>query len=456
VRFDLSPRCRIGFLFFWLIAASPARSNQGAAPRPKNSPTERMTLARLKAAHEDVLRIERSRRPVPPLPGLNDYRAILHAHAEDSAHTGGTRSEMLADAKRASVQVILLTDHLRPPKDFVTDSWRGLHDGVLFVPGSEDRGFLIYPTRSIMDRMKDPTPAFIGTVRAGGGLIFLSHIEERPGHSMEGLTGMEISNRHADAKVDRAGIAALFVKLTDPATLKEVEESLRLYPDELFAIQGRYPADYLAKWDAETKARRLTGVAANDCHHNQVLLVKMVDLETVRVGTNVDADDQMRSISAAVRPGIRAMTKGHNPGDVLARLDIDPYHRSFRNMSTHILARELNETAIRSALGTGRAYVSHDWMCDPTGFRFEWISATAGPGGLMGDEPKFAPGQTLVARFPVSCHIRLLSGGRLVAEQSGDRLELPIKAPGVYRIEGWLPVGGEERPWLYSNPIYVR
>ncbi len=102
------------------------------------------------------------------------------------------------------------------------------------------------------------------------------------------------------------------------------------------------------------QTRRLTGVAANDCHHNQVLIVKMVDAETVRVGTNVDPDDQMRSVSAALRPGIRALTKGHNPGDVLARLDIDPYQRSFRNMSTHILARTLDEPSIRmlSAMDT--------------------------------------------------------------------------------------------------------
>ncbi len=43
---------------------------------------------------------QRNRQSLPPLPGLHDYRAILHAHAEDSAHTGGTRPEMLADAKK--------------------------------------------------------------------------------------------------------------------------------------------------------------------------------------------------------------------------------------------------------------------------------------------------------------------------------------------------------------------
>jgi hypothetical protein len=415
-----------------------------------------MAPARLKAAHEDVLRIGRSRRPPPPTPGVHDYRAILHAHAEDSAHTGGTRAEMLAEAGRADVHAILLTDHHRPPRDFVADSWRGLHDGVLFLPGSEARGFLLYPTRSIMDRMKDPTPALVEAVRKGGGLIFLSHIEERTDHSMEGLYGMEITNRHADAKVDRAGILALMFKLTDPASLGELQESLRLYPDELFAVQGRYPADYLAKWDAETKTRRLTGVAANDCHHNNVLIVKMVNPETVRIGTNVDADDQMQVVSAALRPGIRAMTRAHQPGDVLARVDIDPYHRSFRNLSTHVLAPELSDTAVRDALRRGHAYVCHDWICDPSNSRFELMTAGGVPPVMMGDEAKLAPGSRLVARFPVSCRLRLLNGGRLVAERVGDQLEHEVAAPGVYRVEAWLEIGGEERPWLFTNPIYVR
>ena len=108
--------------------------------------------------------------------------------------------EMLSEAKKAGVDAILLTDHHRPPRDFISDSWRGLRDGVLFVPGSEAAGFLLYPARSIMNHMNDPTAALIEATRADGGLIFLSHIEERPSHSMAGLDGMEIYNRHADAK----------------------------------------------------------------------------------------------------------------------------------------------------------------------------------------------------------------------------------------------------------------
>ena len=114
---------------------------QTNAPARKYSSIERMKTAHLKAAHEDAERLQQARRSLPPLPGLHDYKAILHAHAEDSEHTGGTRPEMLADAKKAGVQVIMLTDHLRPPAGFYQDSWRGMHDGVLFIPGSEALGF---------------------------------------------------------------------------------------------------------------------------------------------------------------------------------------------------------------------------------------------------------------------------------------------------------------------------
>src|SRR5258706_443788 len=133
----------------------------------------------------------RSRPGSPPFCSWNDYRCILHAHAEDSAHTGGTLPEMLADAKQAGIAAILLTDHFRPPRDFIDGRWRGMKDGVLFIPGSEARGFLVYPEHSILKHMEEPAESFVKTVTARDGMIFLSHIEERQDQSTEGLTGLE-------------------------------------------------------------------------------------------------------------------------------------------------------------------------------------------------------------------------------------------------------------------------
>lgn len=442
-----------------LFCANAMAGPPGESPGRVHSTVARMSTERLQAAHADVERIRSARQPVSLPSGLTDYRAILHAHAEDAAHTGGTRPEMLADAKRAGVQIIFLSDHFRPPRDFM-DSWRGLREGVLFIPGSETHGFLVHPELSIMDAMNGSREEVVAATTAGEGLAFLSHVEDRVNASLDGLTGMEIYNRHADAKDDMAAVFALIGVVTDPEKLAVMEENLRRYPAELLASQLDYPELYLNKWDAESQRRRVVGIAANDCHHNQVFISKMVDAETVLVGTNVDDDEDMRTFTAKQYPGIREMTKGRKPGDILARLDFDPYYISFHNVSTHILASELTEPAIRSALKSGHAYVSHDWMCDPTGFLFGATLEDDGvgepPRAIMGDEISLIYRLTLVAEFPVTCTIRLIRNGKLVHETRGRQLQIRPEGKGVYRVEGWLTVDGEQRPWIYSNPVYIR
>jgi hypothetical protein len=446
---------------YWLLASSLLMvifvgTVTGQPPR-KYTNVERLSLVRLAATHDDVQKLKPQRVHIPPIPGLNDYRCILHAHAEDSTHTGGTLLEMLADAKKAGVHAVLLSDHFRPPRDFIDGRWRGMKDGVLFIPGSEVRGFLIYPMASMLDRMEAKGADFISTVTAGDGLIFLSHIEERKDHSVDGLTGLEIYNRHWDAKQDPLSLLVLAGMLTDPKQLAELKEAVRLYPDELFAFQCTYPKVYLHKWDEGSKKKRLTGIAANDCHHNQVLIVKMLDDETVLLGTNVDEDKKMQKITAAFRPGIKEMTKGRKPGDILVKLDVDPYLRSFRNSSTHVLAPKLDEGAIRTALKAGHAFVAHDWMCDATGFRFEANDVGGKRVALMGDAVKLADGLKLTAKLPLPAYVRLLRHGEEVAKSEGKaEFEFAPKEPGAYRLEAWLRLDGELRPWIFGNPIYVK
>jgi hypothetical protein len=441
------------FLLAWNFCAAAAAADP---PPRKHSNFQRLAPERLAAVHADVEKLKTQRTDIPARPGLTDYRCILHAHAEDSDHTGGTVKEMLADAKKAGVHAILLSDHYRPPRDFIDGRPRGLKEGVLFIPGAEVHGFLAYPEKSILKRMELKGAEFVNTVNVDDGLIFLSHIEERKDHPVDGLTGLEIYNRHWDAKRDPGSLLTLAKMLTDPKELADLEKSLRLYPDEVLAFQCDYPDVYLKKWDDGTKRKRLTGIAANDCHHNQVFIVKMVDAETVLLGTNVDANNKMRKITADVRPGIKEMTKGKKAGDILAKLDFDPYYRSFRNSSTHVLAPKLEEPAIRSALKVGHAFVAHDWMCDATGFRFE-ASVEGKPVAMMGDEVKLADGLKLTAKLPLPAYVRLVRHGEEVAKSEGKaEFEFAVKEVGAYRLEAWLKLDGEWRPWIYSNPVYVK
>ena len=223
-----------------LICSYFASAIAAAEPPPrKYSNLERLALERLAAVHADVEKFKSQRVEIPPRPGLTDYRCILHAHAEDSDHTGGTLPEMLADARKAGIHAILLTDHYRPPTDFIDGRWRGLKDGVLFIPGAEVHGFLAYPPKSILKRMDLKGADFIRTVTADDGMIFLSHIEERKDHPLDGLTGLEIYNRHWDAKRDKLSLVALGLMLTDPAT--GLTRSIAATRTRCSRLPGDYP-----------------------------------------------------------------------------------------------------------------------------------------------------------------------------------------------------------------------
>jgi acetyl esterase/lipase len=362
--------------------------------KSKRTTAERLSTEHLRAAHEARLKFAQERKPLPNFGVYEDLRAVLHVHAEDSNHTKGTRPEVLAAAKKTGVRVVMWTDH-RGPK---ADTWRGLRDGVLFIAGSEDGdGVLRFP-----DYGADGQP------KAEGGLRFLSHIEERYDASSAGFVGMEICNRHSDAVLDKGLQLHLLAAANDPELWRKTVENFKAYPDEFFAVgTGQHP-EFFAKWDKETQQKPFTGIAANDAHQNQIFK------ETT----------------------------------------FDPYDVSFRNLCTHILARELTEDEIRQALRDGRAYVSHDWLCDPTGFAF---SAGNNLGVFtMGDEVPLLGTTRLVALFPLSAKLKLIHNGSIVQETIGTNLTFAAKAPGAYRVEAWLNVDEEDRPWIYSNPIYVK
>lgn len=438
-------------------------SPQAAAQSPlgvgrKYSSIERMQPARLRAVRDDRLRLQRERRTVTMKTGYQDYRAILHAHAEDAAHTGGTRPEMLAAARRANVQIIMLTDHVRPERDFIRDSWRGLRDGVLFIPGAEHEGFLAYPQTSIQSFIREKAwktrDDYIGIIKAEGGNIFLSHVEERLDWDTSRLDGLEIYNHHTDIKDEGAYLMWLTTGLTNAARLRQLVEALATYPEEVFGAQQDYLAPILAKWDKDTEHHRLTGVAANDCHHNQVFTVTCVDADTIEIGY-ITSKPTTRRVTTAQVAEVAELTRHRQPGELLARLDFDIYERSMTYVNTHILANRLDEASVRQALRDGRAYVAHDWLGDATGFAF--LATREGKRlGVMGDEVKLVKGLQLEAEAPLACQWRLIRNGAVAQTTEGRRWRFAPQTPGVYRVEAWLTIDGEPRPWIYANPIYVK
>jgi hypothetical protein len=448
-------KAALSLLVLILIQTAYGQARPKLGPGRNKTSVERMSIANLRAVHEDRMRHAAGRQRVRLSTGLRDLRAILHAHAEDSPHTGGTLSEMLGAARRAGVNIIMLSNHRQPGRDFMKDGWRGLRDGVLFIPGAEADGFLLHPVASIPGGKTGSRQQLVRIAKEGGGNIFLSHVEEKLDWITEGLDGLEIYNHHADVKDELEFMLWLRGAMTDRARLKELEQALALYPQEVFASQQDYLAPVIEKWDRDLKERRLTGVAANDSHHNQVFTIKVADeAQAVDIGLITSHPTLMR-ISAGQAAGVAELVKGRRAGEMIAKLDFDPYERSFRYVSTHILARELTETAVREALRGGRAYVSHDYLCDPTGFAF-LVERGGRARAVMGDEIRLERGMTIKIETPAACTLKLIHNGTVARTIEGRQMSFGIKEPGVYRVEAWLEAGGELRPWIYSNPIYVR
>lgn len=426
-------------------------------PKPgrKYTTIERLQPERLRAVSEDRARYQKSRHPVSLETGYGDFRSVLHTHAEDSTHTGGTLSELLAAAKATGVRVVMLTNHVRPPHDFFNADTRGMKDGVLFVPGAESEGFIVFPQRSIINAHIEKTYStreeYIKLLKSAGGNIFLSHVEEKIDWPTAELDGLEIYNHHTDFADDPEFLRWLRASFTDLNRLKQIEQALAEYPMEVFGSSQDYLEQIIAKWDRDLLQHRLTGVSANDCHYNQVFTIKAAPPDAILINA---AGEATRKVTTEQAPRIAEMLANRAPGDVIAKLDFDPYERSLSYVTTHLLMGKLNEGSVRQALRLSHAYVAHDWLCDPTGFAF--IAESGGRRiGVMGDEVRSAKGMKLRLEAPVAGLIKLFLDGRLVHKAESDRLSYSIDGPGVYRAEVWLEVGGEMRPWIYANPIRI-
>jgi acetyl esterase/lipase len=357
------------------------------------TPTQRLEPQHLRAAHEARLRFAGECR-VPPTNGLyEDLRAVIQADAKDADPTKDTRPELLAAARKAGIRVVLTADAggLKP------DAWRGVHDGVLFIAGSDTGdGALWFPEFGPDGK---PIPE--------SGLRFLGSGEEGATAPTNGMAGMVLCNRHAGATEGKGFEECLVAAGADANRLRSLVEDFRSFPDEVFAAGTDYPRERFAKWDQETAKHPFTGIAANDIQQS--------------VG--------------------------------LRRLTSDPCQVSFRNLTTHILARDLTEPLIREALTNGHAYVAHDWLCDPTGFMF---GAVNNLGVFTMGDPALMFGKTrLMAILPMPAKLRLIHKGAVISETVGTNLNFDVKEAGPYRVEAWLSVDGEDRPWIYSNPVYL-
>lgn len=347
---------------------------------------------------------------------MHDLACVVHLHSTYSDGTG-TVQEIARAGRRSGADVVLLTDHdTLEAKRRGEEGWYG---PVLLLVGEEvsPRGGNHYLAFGLDEhvRHRGRSPAEIcEAVRDAGGFGFAAHPWSQGSERFQRARGMPFG--------DLACPALHGVELWSFAT--DTGESLGSIPQALrfLAMPGRVlrhpPQRNLNGWDELCRERRTVAIGGLDAH---------------QFGKRVGRFVPLRLMS---------------------------YRRSFRQIRTHVLAKEPpsgeldhDREQVYDALRAGRCYIAVDAVAPARGFSFH---AEGASGRLeMGAEAP-AGEWTLRAALPSPGRLRLLRDGEELASERGSTLEHLVEAPGVYRVEAYREARGAERTWVISNPVYLR
>lgn len=353
----------------------------------------RYKLRKLGAAIREI----NSQIPNLPRPETSEYTGVVHVHSFLGGHSSGSFQEIIDAAKANKLDFVIMTEHTEKDFDTAAMTLKGVHSDVLFVNGNETVAangdrFLTLP----------------------GKVSIAAYPEEFKKWDTPGLNGVEVYNVFSNTR--RANpIMAFF----------DVLWSHRTYPDLLFALYYERPSENLAKWDQLLAHNRFTATAGNDAHAN--------------VGLSLE----------------------DSAGKTLAGIQLDPYATSFHLVRMHVTTADgkvLVPEQLLEAIKGGHCFIGFDLFGDTTGFRFDVKSGAEIK--TQGDEIQLQRDTRLSIHTPIATRIVIFKDGSPILNESGvTTKEVPVTERGVYRVEAYLPqieqiIG--EKPWIISNPIYVR
>jgi hypothetical protein len=328
---------------------------------------------------------------------LREYKGVTHVHSFLGGHSSGSFQEIIDAAKANQLDFVIMTEHTERDFDTAAMTLKGNYGNVLFVNGNET-------SAENGDRL----------LKLPQDVSLVAYPEEFKNWETPGLNGVEVYNVYSNTR--RANpIVAFF----------DVLWSHRAYPDLLFALYFERPNESLKLWDQALTRSRLTATAGNDSHAN---------------------------IGLSLRD---------SAGKTVAGIQLDPYETSFRLVRLHVITHEakvLWPEHLLEAIKAGHCFIGFDLFGDTSGFTFE--AKTPDQTKIQGDEIPLHSDTRLVVHTPVASRIVLFKDGSVILNESGvTTKEIPVTERGVYRVEVYLPQVEQvigEKPWIISNPIYVR
>jgi hypothetical protein len=354
---------------------------------------------------------------------FTDYKGVIHVHSMLGGHSTGNFTDIIRAASINKLDFVVMTEHPSAYIDTASMTLKGTQGSSLFINGSEisaaggDRLLLMPGDGTINADGTATAQEIIARSKAKKHLAFVAYPQEYRSWDASDYDGIEVYNLYTNAR--RANALLLFF---------DGLWSYNSFPDLLFTRFYERPDESLKRWDemlASNRGRRLVAIAGNDAHANIGL-----------------------SLSDA-------------SGKQLAGIKLDPYERSFGVVRNHVLLEKnqpFNADSLLAALAAGHSYFSFDMFCDAAGFSY--TARSGSEQRMMGDEISLSDGVRLMVTTPVKSRVRLFKDGSLLREATiSEATEFPVTQQGVYRIEAFLdqlPHPLNDKPWIISNPIYVK
>ncbi len=143
------------------------------------------------------------------------------------------------------------------------------------------------------------------------------------------------------------------------------------------------------------------------------------------------------------------------------KISVFSFYRAFKFVHTHICTREpltgnsrKDISLLYDSLRQGRCYAAMEYFKSARGFSF--IIAQDKEEYSMGDSFVLKDRADAFIALPASALVRIIKNGALIAEKTSSEIMLSIREKGIYRVEAYLKQYGKYRPWIFSNPIFVR
>lgn len=358
--------------------------------------------------------------PPPPARPYHERTGVIHVHTRYSDGRGQF-DEVVETARRCGLDFLITTDHstLAP----LQEGKEGYYGSCLALVGVEvtcREGYVLAldVPPEFTPTLNDDAASVLERIEAAGGIAFLSLVCD-PRFAWRripssGFAGIEVVN-----------MGTMGMRRINPPNLLRAMARYHLRGSrDAFALLARRPTPELRTWDRLTRERRVAGIGSVDAHARLKVF------------------------------------GGHVP--------LPSYEDSFSLMRTHVLCRERavgdarrDASLIYEALAAGRCFASFHVHGDAQGFRF--FAHSGGHQATMGEEIALGSGVTLYAHANgTEAAFRLVRDGAIVTTLRGQGIEYPVTQPGVYRLEvyRWCRRVGPYclglKPWILSNPIYVR